>query len=135
MKRKVNSNMNVDFEAALRYIDLGSYDTAIKMLKSAIEKEADAPDTATKYRCVLGELYANLGRQQESRAEFEQVLNYCESTCTLPQQRGIAKAFIDAFDGKAPAPEAEKRPGFVPLVPKPMQDRGFIAKQTRKNHR
>ncbi|MGN1339089.1 MAG: tetratricopeptide repeat protein [Oscillospiraceae bacterium] len=129
--------MNMDFEAALRYIDLGSYDTAIKMLKSAIEKEENDPDTATKYRCVLGELYANLGRKDESRAEFEQVISYCDSTSTLAQQRTIAQTFIDAFDGKVAAPEAQpqKRPGYVPLVPKPQQDKDFIAKQTRKNHR
>ncbi len=125
--------MNIDFEAALKYIDLGSYDKAIIMLKSAIEKESEDPSTATQYRCVLAELYANLGRKEESRAEFEQVLTYCVRTNTLPKQRGIAKAYIDALDGKLP-PNAQ-RPGDSPIVPKPRQDRGFIAKQSRKNHK
>lgn len=127
--------MNIDFEAALRYIDLGSYDTAIEKLKTAIDNEKENPEAATQYRCVLGELYANLGRKDESRAEFEQVLDYCDDTHDLPKQRAIAKTYIDAFDGKIPVQEAAKRPGDAPLVPKPRQDKGFIARQSRKNHR
>lgn len=130
--------MNIDFEAALRYIDLGNYDKAIEMLKSAIDKEKENPSAAAQYRCVLGELYANLGKVEESRTEFEQVLDYCDETNTLEKQRTIAKTFIDAFDGNLPSmpsQEKTKRPGHVPLVPKPIQDKGFIAKQSRKNHR
>ena len=129
--------MNIDFEAALRYIDLGSYDNAVKKLKSAIDSEKENnPEEAAQYRCVLGELYANLGQQEDSRAEFLQVIEYCDSTNTLQKQRVIAQTYLDAFDGKLPQPEPQqKRPGYVPLVPKPQQDRGFIAKQSRKNHK
>ncbi len=129
--------MNIDFEAALKYIDLGSYDKAIEKLRSAIDKEKDNPETAAQYRCVLGELFANLGRKDESRAELEQVLDYCDETHTLEKQRAIAQTYIDAFDGKIahPAAQPAKRPGDVPLVPKPRQDKGFINRQSRKNHR
>ncbi|MGN1108521.1 MAG: hypothetical protein ACI4RK_03980 [Oscillospiraceae bacterium] len=131
--------MNIDFEAALKYIDLGSYDKAIDKLKTAIENETEKNDlsTATQYRCVLGELYANLGRKDESKAEFEKVLDYCDETHTLQKQGNIAATYISAFEGKLPAqPQpAAKRPGDVPLVPKPVQNKAFIAKQSRKNHK
>ncbi len=128
--------MNIDFEAALTYINLGSYEKAIQKLKSAIEKESGDPTTATKYRCVLGELYANLHMIDESREEFEQVVDYCEDNCILPKQREIALTYLDIFDGKVPMPaEGQKRPGDAPVVPKPVQNRGFIERQSRKNHR
>lgn len=129
--------MNIDFEAALKYIDLGSYDKAIEKLRSAIEKEGDDQDTATQYRCVLGELFANLGRVEESREEFGKVLDYCEETHTLQQQRHIAQTYIDVFDGKIKMPEREqpKRPGDAPLIPKPRQNTAFISRQTSKRHR
>ena len=131
--------MNIDFEAALRYIDLGSYEKAIASLKSAISKEIenDNKSDATQYRCVLGELYANLGKKEESRKEFEQVIDFCDETNTLQKQHAIAAAYIDAFNGKIiaePAPAA-KRPGYISLVPKPQQDKGFIQRQSRRNRK
>lgn len=131
--------MNIDFEAALTYINLGSYEKAIEKLKAAINKETESenPSTAAKYRCVLGELYANLHMIDESRAEFEQVLDYCDDTLSLHEQRRIAETYLDIFDGKMPMPEqnTEKRPGDVPVIPKPVQNRGFIERQSRRNHR
>ena len=54
---------NINFEAALKYIDLGSYDKAVEKLKLAIDEESskDNDTRATEYHCVLGELYAQLG--------------------------------------------------------------------------
>lgn len=129
--------MNMDFEAALKYIDLGSYDKAIEKLQSAIEKESGDEDTAMQYRCVLGELHANLGNAAEARAEFEKVLAYCEETHTLQKQKAIAQTYIDAMDGKLEMPKqpAQKRPGDVPVVPKPVQNKGFISRQMSKKHR
>ena len=131
-------HMNMDFEAALKYIDLGSYDKAIEKLNSAIAKEDESDKgVATQYRCVLGELLVKLGRAEESRTEFDKVLAYCEETHTLQQQKVIAQTYIDAMDGKLPAPEqpSAKRPGDVPLVPKPVQNKGFISRQMSKKHR
>lgn len=130
--------MNIDFEAALQYIDLGSYEKAIDKLKSAISKETEKGDitTATEYRCVLGELYANLHMIEESTDEFNQVLDFCDENFTLQKQREIAQTYIDIFNGKVPASlanERVKRLGDVPLVPKPRQDTAFIAKQSRKH--
>lgn len=130
--RKVKK-MNMDFEAALKYIDLGSYDKAIEKLNSAIEKESANEETAIQYRCVLGELQANLGHIPEARAEFEKVQAYCLDTHTLEKQGAIAQTYLDVFDGKIKPPAEQKRPGFVPLIPKPTQDRGFINKQMRKH--
>lgn len=131
--------MNIDFEAALRYIDLGSYDKAIASLNAAIDKENEAGNDhdAAQYRCVLGELYANLGKTEESRAEFEQVIDFCDDTNGLQKQRTIAQTYLDAFDGKLPTQPnpAAKRPGDVPLVPKPQQDKSFILKQARRNRK
>lgn len=127
----------MDFEAALKYIDLGSYDKAIEKLNSAIEQESGNQDTAIQYRCVLGELHANLGHGEESRAEFEKVLEYCEETHTLQKQKVIAQTYIDAMDGKLEMPKqpAQKRPGDVPVVPKPVQNKGFISRQMNRKHR
>lgn len=131
--------MNIDFEVALKYIDLGSYDKAIEKLNSAISKEEEGgkADLATQYRCVLGELYAKLGDTKNARTEFYKVIDYCDDTNTLQKQRTIAKTYINVFDGiiKAPEQPEAKRPGDAPLVPKPVQNKSFIAKQTRKNHR
>lgn len=127
--------MNVYFEAALRYIDLGSYDKAIEKLKTAIDMESKDPETQTQYRCVLGELYANLHMVEESREEFNKVLDYCQESHTLQKQKAIAQTYIDAFDGKLKMPEEkQKRPGDAPLVPKPRQNAAFIAKQARRKH-
>ena len=130
--------MNIDFEAALRYIDLGSYDKAIDSLKAAINKEIEKENDAdaTQYRCVLGELLANLGRKEEAREEFEQVLDFCDQTFILQKQRAIALAYLNAFDGIiTEAPQPERRPGDVPLIPKPRQDKGFITRQSRRNRK
>lgn len=128
--------MNIEFEAALRYIDMGSYEKAVKRLMNAIEKEDGKPEEF-QYRCVLGELYANIGKHDEAREEFNKVLDYCDENNILDKQRHISQTYLDALDGKLPEMPAQpaKRPGDVPLVPKPQQNKGFIARQSRKNHR
>lgn len=133
--------MSVDFELALRYIDAEDYNKALNYLMNAIYKEEEKGDmsTAIQYRCVLGELYANLGMEGEAIDEFEQVLEFCDEKNELPKQRHIAKTYLNAFDGiLPPAPEAPKkaeRPGDIPLIPKPVQNKGFITKQMSKKHR
>lgn len=133
---------NINFEAALKYIDLGSYDKAVEKLKLAIEEEhANKNDIcATKYRCVLGELYAQLGKEDEAREEFTQVIQFADENSTLDTQRSIAQTYINAFEGLLPPipsanTEPANRPGDVPLVPKPVQNKGFISRQMNKKHR
>lgn len=133
---------NINFEAALKYIDLGSYDKAVEKLNLAIDEENqnDNGIRATEYRCVLGELFAQLGKEEEAREEFTQVIQFADENNVLATQRSIAKTYINAFDGLIPpAPaasnETEKRPGDVPLVPKPVQNKGFISRQMNKKHR
>ena len=71
---------NINFEAALKYIDLGSYDKAVEKLKLAIDEESskDNDTRATEYHCVLGELYAQLGKEDEAREEFTQVIQFAD---------------------------------------------------------
>ena len=133
--------MNMDFEAALRYIALGNYDKAVELLNKAIS-DAEAADNGievTQYRCVLGELLINIPKPEEARAEFEKVIEYCVENNVLEKQRQIASTYLDVLNGKLELPKrsasAEKRPGYIPLVPKPVQDKGFIAKQMNKKHR
>lgn len=133
---------NLNYEAALKYIDLGSYDKAVEKLKLAIEEEhANKNDIcATKYRCVLGELYAQLGKEDEAREEFTQVIQFADENSTLDTQRSIAQTYINAFEGLLPPipsanTEPANRPGDVPLVPKPVQNKGFISRQMNKKHR
>lgn len=131
--------MNIDFEAALKYIDLGSYDKAIEKLNTAIahEQESNNESMAVQYRCVLGELHANLGNADKAREEFDKVIEYCDEAHTLQKQRNIAQTYLDAFDGKLkmPAQPEQKRPGDIPLVPKPVQNKGFINRQMSRKHR
>ena len=136
--------MNVEFEKALGYIDIENYDKAIESLNAAIMKEEDAGDeiAATQYRCVLGELYANLGMEAPARDELNTVIDFCDEHHVLDQQRNIAKAYLNAFDGiPLPTEVSERnsrngqRPGDMPLVPKPMQNKAFITRQMNKKRR
>ena len=115
---------NINFEAALKYIDLGSYDKAVEKLKLAIDEESskDNDTRATEYHCVLGELYAQLGKEDEAREEFTQVIQFADENSTLDTQRSIAQTYINAFEGLLPPipsanTEPANRPGDVPLVP------------------
>lgn len=133
---------NINFEAALKYIDLGSYDKAVEKLKLAIDEESskDNDIRATEYRCVLGELFAQLGKEEEAREEFTQVIQFADENSTLDTQRSIAQTYINAFEGLLPPipsanTEPANRPGDVPLVPKPVQNKGFISRQMNKKHR
>ena len=95
---------NINFEAALKYIDLGSYDKAVEKLKLAIDEESskDNDTRATEYHCVLGELYAQLGKEDEAREEFTQVIQFADENSTLDTQRSIAQTYINAFEGLLP---------------------------------
>ena len=133
---------NINFEAALKYIDLGSYDKAVEKLKLAIDEESskDNDTRATEYHCVPGELYAQLGKEDEAREEFTQVIQFADENSTLDTQRSIAQTYINAFEGLLPPipsanTEPANRPGDVPLVPKPVQNKGFISRQMNKKHR
>ncbi len=137
--------MNIEFEKALQYIDLGNYDKAVNCLNAAIAKEEDEDNmiAATEYRCVLGELYVNMGLEVQARDELSAVVEFCDEHNLLSQQRFIAKSYLNAYDG-IPLPEElgarkkeEKfvRPGDMPIVPKPVQNKAFINQQMRKNRR
>ncbi len=91
--------MSIEFQAALNYINLGVYDKAEEMLRAAVKKEMDKgkEETAIQYRCVLGELFADIGKEKESRTEFEAVLDYCEENGTLYKQREIAQNYLMGF--------------------------------------
>ncbi|MGN0649434.1 MAG: hypothetical protein ACI4KM_03280 [Oscillospiraceae bacterium] len=130
----------VEFDAALRYIDMGNYDKAIEHLKLAIDKAAETDEAESiKYRCVLGELYANLEMTEEAKSEFNRVVVFTNENTILAQQRHIAQTFLRAYEAAEQMPADEltpaKRPGDVPLVPKPVQDKGFIAKQMSKRRK
>lgn len=131
--------MNIDFEAALRYIDLGAYDNAVQSLQKAIntENEKNNHGLAIEYRCVLGELYFNLQKGKEAREEFAQVIEYCKKNGTHSKQLMIASRYTDILDGKVkPAADKALAPRtHVPLVPKPMQNKEFISRQMNKKHR
>lgn len=94
--------MNVNFEMAIQFINMEEYDKAVDSLKIAIAAEYENNDekTAVEYTCVLGELLADLGRRDESEAEFLKVLDYCIKTNSLPKQARIAKDFLDFFHGE-----------------------------------
>ena len=85
-------------------------------------------------------LYAQLGKEDEAREEFTQVIQFADENSTLDTQRSIAQTYINAFEGLLPPipsanTEPANRPGDVPLVPKPVQNKGFISRQMNKKHR
>ncbi len=131
--------MNINFEAALRYIDLENYDKAVEELNKAIDTEMEKDDEsrAAEYRCVLGELLANMGKLDDARDEFATVLDYCDYSKSLPLQRRISIAFIKAIDNKLPLPDfsranSEKTTNDRPTIGKPAQDKNFIVKQMNR---
>lgn len=94
--------MNVNFEAAIHLINLGSYDTAAEHLRKAIaeEKANGNEQTAIEYTCVLGDLFSNLGEDDKAKTEFDKVLEYCDRTKSLNKQRKIAADFMSTFSEK-----------------------------------
>lgn len=123
------------FNMALGYINNGNYDKAVKLLNECIDdaKANDNPVEETQVRCVLGELYANLGNKEDAVNNFSQVLEYCNSTQSLPDQAKIAATYIKAIaEGK---PAGSDRPRNIPLVPKPVQNKAFITKAMNKRRK
>ena len=128
--------MNILFEAALQHIDLEDYDKAKELISQAIEQELEKGNeqTATEYRCVLGELCGNLDEKELAREQFKKVLEFCDRTGTLPRQRAIAQTSLDFFDGKITAVQRAnaRRAAERPLVEKPVQNKAFISRQLNK---
>ncbi len=123
--------MNVNFEIAIYSINHGEYDKAIESLNTAIKQETDHNNekTAIEYTCVLGELYADLGKKKEAEQEFLKVIEYCDRTDSLHKQRDIAADFLDLFHGRTKlVTEAPETPRNV----MGMTSKGFIAKNQRK---
>lgn len=130
--------MNIHFDMAIQFINLESYDNAVKELNEAIAQENAEENeySAIQYTCVLGELLANLERIEESRVEFNKVIEYCRRTNSLPKQLDIAETYIAAFDGRIQmTPQPARRPGDAPLVGKPVQNKAFISKQMNKRRK
>lgn len=145
--------MNVNFEKAKMYIDRGSYTKAVDSLYDAIEETSKAgnENEATQYKCVLGELFAQLEMEKQATAVFREVVEYSDTNRCLYEQRAIAQRYLIAYETNTieavlneqagPAPAAKSaakepaRPGYVPLVPKPTQDKSFITKQMSKKRR
>ena len=83
--------------------------------------------------------YFRQARRDEARDEFAAVVDYCDFSKRLPDQKTIAGAFIKAIDEGGPLPEMTKRPEAsakrdprLPLIPKPVQNKSFISKQMNK---
>ena len=129
-------NNNPKFNMALGYINSGSYEKAIDLLNECINTatEEGNPQEATQVRCILGELYANLGKKEDAINNFAQVLEYCNNTQSLPEQARIAATYIKAITEGKPA-NLNNKSRNVPLVPKPVQNKAFITKAMNKKRR
>lgn len=126
--------MNINFEMAIQYINLEAYDKAVESLQTAIKEETDKGNekASIEYTCVLGELYADLGKKEESIGEFAKVLEYCDRTNDLPKQRKIARDFLDLFSGATKMVTAPHPAAQAPANVMGMTSKGFIAKNQRK---
>lgn len=129
--------MNLELEKALQFIDLQQTEKAVECLKKAIQQEEDAGNecSAIECRCILGELYFLNHCPDEANEELAKVVEYSMKTGELLKQREIAETYLMVMSGKLAAPTPAQRPGDVPLVFKPVQDKNFISKQMNKRHR
>ncbi len=126
--------MNVNFEMAIQYINLEAYDKAVESLQTAIKEEADKGNEkgSVEYTCVLGELYADMGKKKEAIEEFSKVMDFCGRTNSLPKQRKIAKDFLDLFSGETKMVTEPHPTVQTPTNVMGMTSKGFIAKNQRK---
>ncbi len=126
--------MNVNFEMAIQYINLEAYDKAVESLQTAVKEEADKGNEkgAVEYTCVLGELYADMGRKEDAIEEFTKVMEYCGKTNSLPKQRQIAMEFLDLFSGRTKMVTEPHPTVQTPANVMGMTSKGFIAKNQRK---
>lgn len=132
----MDKKINVELEAALQHINLGNYEKAMEKLQALIDSADEAQDEikGAQYRCILGELYAQLGKKDEASKLFSKILEIPSEKDELSMQHNIARRYLEAFAGKAPMPGSPRKVApSVPMMPKPTQNKGFIAKKmTRK---
>lgn len=123
---------NINFEMAIQNINLEQYDKAVEFLKTAIieEQEAGNEKIAMEYTCVLGELYADLGRRNESITEFIKVLEFDKKNNSIPQQAKIAREFLEFFRGEMQVVTAE-----APKNLAQMQTKAFVNRHQRGHKR
>ena len=127
--------MNINFEAAIRYINIGESEQAIKELKEAIRSEIanNSENISIQYRCVLGELLHDLQRDDEAAKEFKKVIDYCKRTGSLPNQEKIAEEFLKAINGNITiTAEQLNIPGSTELMSMPVQNNSTPKKVSRR---
>lgn len=127
--------MNINFEAAIRYINIGESEQAIKELKEAIRSEIanNSENISIQYRCVLGELLHDLQRDDEAAEEFKKVIDYCKRTGSLPNQEKIAEEFLKAINGNITiTAEQLNIPGSTELMSMPVQNNSTPKKVSRR---
>lgn len=127
--------MNINFEAAIRYINIGESEQAIKELKEAIRSEIanNSENISIQYRCVLGELLHDLERDDEAAEEFKKVIDYCKRTGSLPNQEKIAEEFLKAINGNITiTAEQLNIPGSTELMSMPVQNNSTPKKVSRR---
>lgn len=105
--------MDINFDAAIHYINMGKYEAAVEHLEKAIaaEESNGSTDAAIECTCVLGELLANMGETERARAEFDKVIEYCKRTNSLGKQQEIAQSFINEFEASARRSKSGKTSG------------------------
>lgn len=123
---------NINFEMAIQNINLEQYDKAVEFLKTAIteEQEAGHEKIAMEYTCVLAELYADLGRRNESITEFIKVLEFDKKNNSIPKQAKIAREFLEFFRGEMQVVTAE-----APKNLAQMQTKAFVNRHQRGRKR
>ena len=95
--------MDINFSAAIHFINMGKFKMAVEHLEKAIAAESDSGnmDSAIMCTCVLGELLANMGDRDRASKEFGKVVEYCNRTNSLGKQREVAQSFLDEFEAAA----------------------------------
>ena len=124
---------NPNFNLALEYINAGNYEKAVAKLEVCINDAiaADNVSESMQARCVLGELYANIGKKGEAIDHFTQVVKYCTDTGLLRTQGQIAAEYLKALTENKPI----KKPNHIPMVEKPVQDKAFITRTMNKKRK
>lgn len=85
-----------DFNKALRYLDIGSYDKAIPILNHIIEfARKEAPLYFIKANCVLGEVLFSLNEFEQAGNCFHQVIATEFEDDRLNYEKDLAKTMIE----------------------------------------
>lgn len=92
--------MIIEFDKALRLLDIEDYDRAEACLKKAIQtaKEDNREYELMEIYCCYGEVLAMLEREEEARQYLNEVIGFYKKSGECEQEYEIAKGVLDEME-------------------------------------